>query len=775
MNTSTRRRLAAGTLAVGLASLAPQPLWAQAIPPPSSPVRAAVDDPIMLSPFEVSTTSDVGYVASTSLSGTRVATEIANLPMTVNVLTKEFLDDIGVQDLQDAVRYTAGAYQSESIIGDQNAFQIRGLRQDYSLRNGFRSASQPTFFGIARVEVVKGPASVLYGQAYPGGVLNFITPKPQAQRRTELSASVSSEGAYRGVIDTTGAITADGSLQYRFIGGYRYFDYVARYAEFSEYGANLQLRWRPLAWLQLDGEIERFKRDEIPVGGQVVYNQANFNAALAGTLTTGLQANPVSYTGYAPFMPRDWNNMGPDHYRDRKVDVITLGAEIKLPGTWRFRSTNNWLDEHTEQNIRYFNTSRVSGIHIPVRDNQRYLDRDNWYTQNDLTGVFELGATRHNVLVGYEAYDTEYYQSPEYRSAVVNGRITDLFPQIPSVANQRAPYPFGILETLATSPTQLNGGSIFTGDSGTLRVQGWGVYATDQVSLLDERLFIMGAGRHEAYKVGVTGNLKEDALTGQVGLLYKAYRNPDTGDVVSPFFSLSQSFRPNTAFDPVTRDPFPPELGKSWEVGLKTQLLDNRLNLFMSYFDITRERVQATIAIRNESGDVTGYRAAINGREISTGFEVEGVYSPVPNYQIVFSYAQIDSYIDEPGEALTAAGVLPGQDLGTPDETASMWHRYRFESGPARGLSLGLGVSYVGGRLAGNYNNQTVLGAGRWVFRNESYTRWDALIGYGWRTDGRSYNLSLNIQNLSDELYYLGTSTRSSEPRTYLATLRVVF
>jgi iron complex outermembrane recepter protein len=719
MNTSTRRRLAAGTLALGLASLAPQSLWAQAIPPPSSPTRAAVDDPIVLSPFEVSTTSDVGYVASTSLSGTRVATEIANLPMTVNVLTKEFLDDIGVQDLQDAVRYTAGAYQSESIIGDQNAFQIRGLRQDYSLRNGFRSASQPTFFGIARVEVVKGPASVLYGQAYPGGVLNFITPKPQAQRRTELSASVSSEGAYRGVIDTTGAITSD--------------------------------------------------------GGQVVYNQANFNAALAGTLTTGLQANPVSYTGYAPFMPRDWNNMGPDHYRDREVDVITLGAEIKLPGTWRFRSTNNWLDEHTEQNIRYFNTSRVSGIHIPVRDNQRYLDRDNWYTQNDLTGVFELGATRHNVLVGYEAYDTEYYQSPEYRSAVVNGRITDLFPQIPSVANQRAPYPFGILESLATSPTQLNGGSIFTGDSGTLRVQGWGVYATDQVSLLDERLFIMGAGRHEAYKVGVTGNLKEDALTGQVGLLYKAYRNPDTGDVVSPFFSLSQSFRPNTAFDPITRDPFPPELGKSWEVGLKTQLLDNRLNLFMSYFDITRERVQATIAIRNEAGDVTGYRAAINGREISTGFEVEGVYSPVSNYQIVFSYAQIDSYIDEPGEALTAAGVLPGQDLGTPDETASMWHRYRFESGPARGLSLGLGVSYVGGRLAGNYNNQTVLGAGRWVFRNESYTRWDALIGYGWKTDGRSYNLSLNIQNLSDELYYLGTSTRSSEPRTYLATLRVVF
>lgn len=746
-------------------------------PPKPNPNEDA--ETLVLSPFEVTAKVDQGYAASTSLSGTRVATPIENLPMTVNIITKDFLDDAGIQDLQEAVRYTAGAYQAEGITGDQNAFQIRGIRQNYSLRNGFRSPTQPSFFAVGRVEVVKGPASVLYGQAFPGGVLNYLTPKPQAKARTELSTSFSDEGAFRATFDSTGSLTKDGSLQYRIMGGYRYFDYVARYADFHEYGGNFQLQWTPTQWLSIRAEVERFKRDEVPVGGQVVYNVNTFNAAIAGS--TVVNGNPATYTGYAPYTERDWNNMGPGHYRDRLADVGTLTFDVTLPRNWHFRSNHNYLKEDTASLIRYFNTARNSGIDLPVRDSKYDGNVTQYYTQNDLTGAFLIGGIKNNVLIGVEAYRDRVYTGPEYRSALFSGRVTQLYPTIAPVSAMISPYPFNVLP-LAVSPTQLNGGAIFTGSEGENLTKGWSVYATDQINLMDDRLFVMIAGRFEKYKIRAShlyptpstyNRAGEDAPTGQLGILYKAYQNKQTGNSVSGFVTLSQSFRANTANDPSTGELFPPETGEAWEVGVKAALFGGKLNLTASQFGIYRKKVVGSIAERDANGQVIRYFSVLNGQENAEGFELEGIYSPVPNYQIVFSYSDIHSYIAEPGDQLVALGVLKGQKLSTPDDTFALWNRYKFESGPAKGLSLGIGVNYVGPRLAGNYGNQT--GAARWIFQNEPYTRWDALIGYSWKWGKQSYNFSINASNLTDKIYYLGTSTRTSEPRTFMGTLKVTF
>jgi len=213
------------------AALVPASLLAQVAPATSTPSGSrspaganAQDETIQLSTFTVTAEDDQGYYSPQALSGTRTKTELLNLPMNLNVLTEQFIKDIAASDLMDIVTFTGGLISAPATSGDTNGgdttgFTIRGFGTHVPYRNGFRRLRVVDAMNISRVEVIKGPSSVLYGTAFAGGSVNYITKRPQHNRRfSEVALRFGSYDMFRTEADFNVPIIPK-KLAVRLIGG----------------------------------------------------------------------------------------------------------------------------------------------------------------------------------------------------------------------------------------------------------------------------------------------------------------------------------------------------------------------------------------------------------------------------------------------------------------------------------------------------------------------------------------------------------------------------
>ncbi|NDV63240.1 TonB-dependent receptor plug domain-containing protein [Puniceicoccales bacterium CK1056] len=196
---------------------------------------AGSNDPVFeLSPFEVETSGDKGYYASNAISGSRISVPIQDMPLTIEVVTSEFIEDTGATDLRDSLKYSAGillqsqndAYGSTSNVGQINnpegatgnksdsSFKIRGFVLENTLRNGFRRQHATDTINIDRIEVVRGPSALLYGVGNFGGVVNYVTKTPLPEFQQNFSIGVGSDSFQRASIDSTGPLFLE-NLGYR--------------------------------------------------------------------------------------------------------------------------------------------------------------------------------------------------------------------------------------------------------------------------------------------------------------------------------------------------------------------------------------------------------------------------------------------------------------------------------------------------------------------------------------------------------------------------------
>lgn len=208
-----------------LGSLLPFPtLWAQTSDTDSG--AAEEEDAFELNPFQVTTSKDSGYYASNAISGSRMDARIQDMPLTIEVVTSEFIEDTGASELREALRYSAGillqtqndAYQTYDSFGGVNnpegatsnksesSFKIRGFVTDNTLRNGFRRQHATDTVNIDRVEVVRGPSALLYGVGNFGGVVNYLTKAPLDAFQSEITLGYGSENWRRATLDTTGPV-----------------------------------------------------------------------------------------------------------------------------------------------------------------------------------------------------------------------------------------------------------------------------------------------------------------------------------------------------------------------------------------------------------------------------------------------------------------------------------------------------------------------------------------------------------------------------------------
>ena len=228
---------------IGAFALSAATALAQLAPTPKPATGTTKDDAIVLSPFEVISDNDRGYQAANTLGATRTNVAIRDLPMQMNVVTEQLMLDRALFDLDQVLDVIPGtARVFNEFVPQAN---IRGFDSSAAMRNGVRGLTTPDMNSIARVETLKGPAALLYGQTQPGGVINYITKNPSPQKKTSLRLSAGSDALFRTDFDTTGPINAAKTFNYRLGASYYTVEKGERQRSLDRVSLAPMVQWKP--------------------------------------------------------------------------------------------------------------------------------------------------------------------------------------------------------------------------------------------------------------------------------------------------------------------------------------------------------------------------------------------------------------------------------------------------------------------------------------------------------------------------------------------------
>jgi iron complex outermembrane recepter protein len=315
---------------------------------------------VTLDPFTVSTDKDRGYAASNEISGSRVDTPIKDIPISIDVITSEFISDIGATDLRSALAYQSGIMtttqndlentggslngpygqggvnnpQGVTANTDQSQFKIRGFITDNTLRDGFLRLSGVDTSNIDRIEIVFGPNALLYGTGNFGGVVDYLPRRPMDTQQGSFSLAYGSDNFERAVLDVTGPISVANHIDYRLDASVEDTGSQVGYYKERLLFIAPQVSWRPTPYTTLLADFEY---------GQENQNGTGFQAFRAVTATGGaLPTNNDQFEAvgfyYPPGSdPRTFNISGPDAYVDDQ------DKNLELKGTQRLLKETNIL------------------------------------------------------------------------------------------------------------------------------------------------------------------------------------------------------------------------------------------------------------------------------------------------------------------------------------------------------------------------------------------------------------------------------------------------
>jgi outer membrane receptor protein involved in Fe transport len=313
---------------------------------PAAPSKPINEEPLVLSPFTVTTDKDKGYKATNATSGTRLNTPIKDLPLPLTVVTDQFIRDTGALDLRRGLAYTAGiqlqsqndqgtpggAYQGPGGVNNPEGatanptgtnYKIRGYVSDNVLRDGFRRQNATDSINIGRIEVAFGPTALLYGIGSFGGIVNYIPKAPQAKRSTELGLSVGSYSLFRTTIDTTGPISQKGQLNYRLTGAWQQNDDYTDFFEHKHSFVSPSFSFNPTKTTQVSIDYESGTQKDKGVGFQRV-------RAMTGVGVNNDQNENVDFYTLPGTNRRTFRWSGPDTYVDQRANNFLAKISQKV-------------------------------------------------------------------------------------------------------------------------------------------------------------------------------------------------------------------------------------------------------------------------------------------------------------------------------------------------------------------------------------------------------------------------------------------------------------
>ncbi|HWB50400.1 MAG TPA: TonB-dependent siderophore receptor [Stellaceae bacterium] len=674
----------------------------------------------------------VGYVATESLTGTKTDTPILETPQSISVVTPRQIEDQNVQNVAQAIRYMAGVTPAPSQFQDSfDTFYARGfisygddmyldgLRQ---LNGEFADVRVEPYF-LERIEVLKGPASVLYGQGFPGATINLVSKRPPTEPFHEIGIQYGSYNWHEAMFDLGGPLDADGQFLYRLTGLARDTDTQVNFSEKERFSLAPALTWRPSGDTTLT-ILTNFQRDPkatppdtLPAIGTVLPNPN-------GRIPTNFYGSDPSFTHF----DRSQIALGYlfEHHFD---DVWTVRQNFRYADLWqsqRFLYTDTFEDDlRTLDRYSYVDDERVTGITL----------------DNQIEAKFATGPVGHTALVGVD-YQHNHVDQKAAPAVDVAPPIDAFNP----VYNQTIPAP-----------------AISYSDDGKY----WqtGLYFQDQLKLDRWRLLLggrqdwAGASDHDRIAEVVT-NQDDQAFTGRVGLVYLF----DSG--LAPYASYATSFRPQSGTD-FAGALFKPTTGEQYEVGLKYQPPGVNAFVTLAGYQLTEENELVS------DPDHVGFSKQL-GETRSRGVEVEGHASLAEGLNLITAYTYTDAIVTKSTDTDTAISgdTLPIQGkhiAAVPRHAASLWGDYTIQTGALRGLGFGGGVRYVGWSFGDDVNS----------YRVPSYTVFDAVVHYELAelSPGlKGWYAAVNATNLFDKTYVSSCDSASTcgygDRRNVIASLR---
>lgn len=668
-----------------------------------------------------------GRVAKNSDAATKTTTPLLRTPQSVSVVTRAQMEEQGVASVSDALSYTSGAFTNYRGASNRNdEVVVRGFRYapkfldglSYGLSGQGSASGQIDPWLLERVELVHGPASVLYGQVNPGGLINMTSKRPTAEPIHKIQARAGNQHLGEVAFDFGGALRDDHSLLYRLNGlASTQHQFVKNYKE-ERFAIAPALTWIP-----------------------------NNDTSL--TLLTFYQNDPKA--GYRNFLPDVGTVKATTQGQYIPYDFDVSDPSYNL--SKREQTSIGYLFEHTfndnmtlAQNLRYstintknkylvytWSNPEISETNISRRAQREEGHGDELAFDNHLNLLFDSGPVSHNVIVGLD-YKWSDTTSELWR---VGGDKYNLDWAHPV-------YGISVDESEMSK----------TIDS-RKKLNQLGLYLQDQLAWQNWNLLLSGRHdwsevRSDDYTDGSYEKQNDNEFTGRAALLYAF----DFG--LSPYISYSTSFEPNLDRGAPGSSPFKPTTGKQAEVGVKYQPVGSDSIVSLSLFTIEQKNITSY-------NSILGYNEQI-GKTRSKGFETEIHSQLTPEIAVIANYTLTDMVIKE-SNTTNQVGKTMG---ATPRHMASLWSTYTFLNSPLQDLTFGGGVRYTGSSYGDNTQTTKV----------PAYTLYDLMARYELGTALpalKGATVQFNVSNLMNKHYVASCSNSSAcfygSGRSLFATL----
>ncbi|MEH1838253.1 MAG: TonB-dependent siderophore receptor [Nostoc sp.] len=634
----------------------------------ATPTTEQNQEPIEL---VVTGTPDTRYQVPDTTVGTRTNRRVQDIPQSIQVVPRQSWQDQAAVNTIDALR-SVGVVQASNSPTNGDVFTIRGFQTSNILRNGLKDytagavSGQSQLANIERLEVLRGPASVLYGQGNAGGTINFVTKQPLSEPYFATSMTFGSYSFYQPTLDISGPLNSDKTLLYRLNASYISTESFVDFFYNQRYLIAPVLSWQidKNTKLTFEGEFrdqQQAHRTGLPAVGTVLPNRNGKIPLNVNTLDLGATNNRRSMLLGYNFEHRfndNWSLVNAFNIRSLRYRTDTAN-----PGSLR-------ADQ------RSINRTRQDYIGAPAADDEYALD-------NHVVGKFKTGSLGHELVAGFDLYRDIVQFDQTMRSLAPLDLFNPVYGQLPG----------GIVSRInqKTKNDQL------------------GFYVQDIVSLTNNLNLVLG-GRGDFVDNQVTNFLRANsnqsrsdfAFSPRVGLVYKPI------PPVSLYASYSQPFSQNlgTTFE---GNLFEPSRGTQYEVGVKADFFSGKLSSTLALYQLTLSNTLTT-----DPNHLT-YSIA-TGEQRSQGVELNVTGEILPGWNVIASYAYTDGQVTKDSNL----AIIGNQLVNVPENSASLWTTYTFGKGNLQGLGFGLGLFYVGDRQ-GDLNNS---------FSVPSYLRLDAAVYY---------------------------------------------
>jgi len=704
--------LIATLLAIGL----PATVSGQEPPQPRQPQQ-----PIPLPELTVPGLLEQGYQVDRATTATKTDTPIFDTPASVQVVPRQVIEEQRVFQLKDVYRNVSGVQPEATggFVANRETLFIRGFQNQFLYRDGFRTNPFTPFDPATseRVEVLKGPASVLYGLVEPGGIVNILSKRPLSEPYYRLEQDIGSFDFYRTAFDISGPITEDKRFLYRLNAAYTNTESFREFVDAERVIVAPVVTWRltPDTTLTLEGS---YAHEDRMWDDGVAFD------------VRGKPAIPISRYLNDPTFPGS------------RFEDIFAGYVLEHRFTERWRLRNAFQFHRATHD---FEAARTFGPPDEDGNVPRIYDSDRFTTQEfqfilELHGDASLGPTDHKLLAGVDVLYREFLPRGLTRAFRSAAPPINIFNPVYGFTPVRTPKADSFFETR------------------------WvGLYVQDQVSMLPgKNLKLLAGGRvdYVEQKDGrrtLTARSSADqddvAFTPRVGLLYQPI------ETLALYTSYSRSFFPTRPLfsHGVDNQPLDPEEGEQYEVGVKTEWFDKRLSTTLAVYQITKDNVPVEDPA-NPDFQVSG------GKQRSRGIELDILGRVAEGWNVIASYAYTDT------EVLKSDFLPKGARLrNIPLHAGSVWLTYDVPEGRLRGLGAGAGVFAASSKTGDDAS----------TFELPAFFRADAAAWYTLPLGRARLRIQLNVQNVSNEKYYEASfdagSVQPGAPRTFIGSIAVQF